>query len=340
MPSQRKSPDRPTHGSIYTLKDPRDGRIRYVGQTEKSLQTRLAGHINQPTNNAMRLWTLILMAHGLTPIITEVATVRVEDLLKAEKEHIEYHAESGDLLNSPYYQAHLPDLGAEFKDLFAARVTEEEADEVTGQIVPPIIITVPSITEQAGVEQTAADEQVALHEHRHHYSFSLGGSSARRRPLHDFLHSWRWSRRLRFEIKWAARSHPWYATLAALVGVIALWEGLQSKAAADAFRLGSRLFEKAVWPVLATVAQPVRVFITEHSHGVPATNVALQFLWWGAGSVILFTNLLRGAWSRRLAWMSFGSATMAMVWYGSANPDRPISCGVAGLLWILALAFV
>ncbi|MFF7990162.1 GIY-YIG nuclease family protein [Kitasatospora xanthocidica] len=339
MPSQRKIPDRPTHGSIYTLKDPRDGRVRYVGQTEKSLQTRLAGHINQPTNNAMRLWTLILMAHGLTPIITEVATVRVDDLLKVEKEHIEYHADSGDLLNFPYYQAHLPDLGAEFKDLFAARVTKEEAADAPGQIVPPIIITVPSTSEQASGEQVAS-EQVTLHEHRHRYSFSLGGSSARRRPLHEFLHSWRWSRRLRFEIKWAVRSHPWYAVLALAIGAVALGKALQSDAAADAFRHGSRLFETAAWPVLATAVQPVRVFIMEHSRGVPATAGALQALWWGAGAVILFTNLLRGVWSRRFAWAAFGGATIAMVWHGSASSDRPISCGVTGLLWVLALAFV
>ncbi|MFJ6623107.1 GIY-YIG nuclease family protein [Kitasatospora sp. NPDC091335] len=342
MPSQRKSPDRPTHGSIYTLTDPRDHRVRYVGQTEKSLQTRLAGHLNQPTNPGMRLWTLILMAQGLTPVITEVDRVRTQDLLTVEQEYIESYAAGGHLLNSPHHERHLPDLGAQYKALFVAAATEEdEAGDSGPQPVPPIVITVPGPPPRA---RETEEETWVRHEHAHYYSFSLGGASSRHRPLsmlrRGLGYRWSWARRLRFKLKQAARHHPWHLVVGAAAGVLAVWKVAQSQAAGELAHWGQELITGAVWPVIATVDHPVRRFILAHAQTVPAGAATLRGLWWAAGAVILFTNLLSGAWSRRLAWTAYGAATVAMVWYGSQPSDRPVTCGLTGLLWVLAFAFV
>ncbi|MFD7645944.1 hypothetical protein ACFV4P_35525 [Kitasatospora sp. NPDC059795] len=344
IPSQRNAAERPAFGSVYTLTDPRDGRVRYVGQTEKSLQVRLAGHIKQPTNDAMRLWLMLLMAHGLTPAIDEVRRARVEDLLDVEREYIEYYAQKGDLLNSPYNVVHLPALGAEVNELFAARVGEDGAAEATvGQVVPPIVITVPGPSAPADGGQTT-EEQVPQHQHSHHYSFSLGGASARRRPLRELRYNlryrWRWSRNVHFEISWAARQHPWAAFAVGAVLAALLWQAVSSMTAAYLAQSVWVVAEGSVGPLLATVSDPVDRFITARSQGVPASASVLQVVWWAAAAVIVFTGLLRGAWSRRLAWTAHGSATFAMVWLGSDATSRPIACGVVGLLWVLALAFV
>lgn len=38
----------PDTGTIYALVDPRDGAVRYIGQTTKTLAERLAGHVANP----------------------------------------------------------------------------------------------------------------------------------------------------------------------------------------------------------------------------------------------------------------------------------------------------
>lgn len=100
-----------TEGSIYTLTDPRDGAIRYVGKTTKSLTERLAGHLASPTNPAMRLWINTLSAQRLVPVITSVSTVIEPQLDAEEQRQIKKHARAGHrLFNSPYYRQHLGDL--------------------------------------------------------------------------------------------------------------------------------------------------------------------------------------------------------------------------------------
>lgn len=102
-----------TTGSIYTLTDPRDGTIRYVGKTTKQLSERLAGHLASPTNPAMRLWINTLAAQRMVPFITLVATASNERLGVVEEQQIRRHAKLGHrLFNAPYYQQHLHDLTA------------------------------------------------------------------------------------------------------------------------------------------------------------------------------------------------------------------------------------
>lgn len=103
----------PTKGSIYTLTDPRDGAIRYVGKTTKPLSERLAGHLASPTNPAMRLWINMLSAQRMIPTITQVASVDETRLGVEEDRLIRKHIKQGHrLFNAPYYHQHLHDLTA------------------------------------------------------------------------------------------------------------------------------------------------------------------------------------------------------------------------------------
>ena len=55
---------------LYRLRDPRDGRVRYVGQTTSALSTRLAGHCDTRRDRSDRgLWICELFALGMRPTI-------------------------------------------------------------------------------------------------------------------------------------------------------------------------------------------------------------------------------------------------------------------------------
>ncbi|MFD8318510.1 GIY-YIG nuclease family protein [Kitasatospora purpeofusca] len=106
-----------TSGSIYKLTDPRDGTIRYIGQTINPLQDRLAQHIAKPTNKGMGAWIGILYANGETPRISTLATVSASQLDAEEQRQIEEHIEAGHrLLNAPYYHTNVADLRSEPED--------------------------------------------------------------------------------------------------------------------------------------------------------------------------------------------------------------------------------
>jgi hypothetical protein len=104
---------RTRQGTIYALIDPRDGKIRYIGKTVQPILTRLAGHLANPTNPAMRVWITGLTAAGLAPRIEAVATAAEERLDAEEQRQIAHHLKRGHrLLNSPYYQQHVADLSS------------------------------------------------------------------------------------------------------------------------------------------------------------------------------------------------------------------------------------
>lgn len=100
----------PRKGIVYTLSDPRDGAIRYVGKTTKAPLERLAQHLSSPTNPAMRVWLTGLGSQGLLPKMDTIATVAAERLDAEESKQIAKHAKAHRLLNSPYYQANIADL--------------------------------------------------------------------------------------------------------------------------------------------------------------------------------------------------------------------------------------
>ena len=101
----------PQNGTIYTLTDPRDGQIRYVGQTKQTPLDRLAGHLASASNPAMRVWFNALALQGLTPRIDTIATPRLNQMDAEERRQIEEHAKAGHrLFNAPYYHRNIVDL--------------------------------------------------------------------------------------------------------------------------------------------------------------------------------------------------------------------------------------
>ncbi len=90
-------------GSIYVLKNPISKKIRYVGQTTTSLETRLKGHSYDALSKSRRLvctWIKGLFDRRLNPIIEEVCKCDVKKLDKLEKFYIAKYNELGfELLN-------------------------------------------------------------------------------------------------------------------------------------------------------------------------------------------------------------------------------------------------
>ena len=72
-------------GSIYALVDPRNGSVRYVGQTIVALEKRLSDHLSGPTNAQMRAWFRELRGLRLRPRIELLETVLREELDTRER---------------------------------------------------------------------------------------------------------------------------------------------------------------------------------------------------------------------------------------------------------------
>lgn len=86
-------------GTIYVLVDPRTNEVRYIGQTTKPIEVRLAGHLAAPAP-LVRAWIEELSFEGYTPQIVPIReNVPADRLDEAEKEEIRAHAERGDILN-------------------------------------------------------------------------------------------------------------------------------------------------------------------------------------------------------------------------------------------------
>ncbi|MFE9844659.1 GIY-YIG nuclease family protein [Streptomyces goshikiensis] len=87
-------------GRIYALSDPRDEVVRYVGQTTKTLEERLAGHLSSPAGKVAP-WITELREAGLEPLIAALKeNVPVAGLLAAEREEITRRVAAGEpLLN-------------------------------------------------------------------------------------------------------------------------------------------------------------------------------------------------------------------------------------------------
>ena len=54
-------------GTVYGLRDPRDGVTRYIGATTKTLTARLSGHLGGKAAPRVRAWVAELRAAGLRP---------------------------------------------------------------------------------------------------------------------------------------------------------------------------------------------------------------------------------------------------------------------------------
>lgn len=115
-------------GILYTLTDPRDDRIRYVGKTTKDTVERLAGHLASPTNPAMRVWINALALQGLTPRIAVIARPALDRLGAEEEKQIAAHHQAGHrIFNAPYYHRNLTDLWLPPKVVEVARQTKKSS---------------------------------------------------------------------------------------------------------------------------------------------------------------------------------------------------------------------
>ncbi|MGQ4343621.1 hypothetical protein [Streptomyces sp. SAS_275] len=86
-------------GTIYALIDPRTETVRYVGQTTKPIEVRLAGHLAAPAP-LVRSWIEELAVEGRRPGIIPIREgVPTGELDSAEREEIAAHSAIGDLLN-------------------------------------------------------------------------------------------------------------------------------------------------------------------------------------------------------------------------------------------------
>lgn len=93
------------YGCIYCLIDPRDSRIRYVGQTVRPLVVRLKGHIRDGISRPKVEWIKELLALGLRPIIIPIEMTAINDLNNRELYWINKLIQSGaKLTNTKLYK--------------------------------------------------------------------------------------------------------------------------------------------------------------------------------------------------------------------------------------------
>lgn len=80
--------------TIYVLKDPRDGVVRYVGQTEYGLRDRLIGHVSERhSTRRVSEWVSALFSLGIRPTIETLEVVTDVHLANDREEHwIQHHA--------------------------------------------------------------------------------------------------------------------------------------------------------------------------------------------------------------------------------------------------------
>ena len=90
---------------LYTLADPRTGKVRYGGQTLMPTKMRITDHVCQARyayrRDAKSKWIRSLLAVGLRPLMRVVAIVEAENIASVENGYIAIlRARGCDLLNS------------------------------------------------------------------------------------------------------------------------------------------------------------------------------------------------------------------------------------------------
>lgn len=85
---------------VYTLTDPRNNEVRYVGVTIQKLQARLRGHLRYKGKDHRTAWVQSLLREGVIPVIDQIDVVPIEDRGEAEQRWIAIYRERGaDLTN-------------------------------------------------------------------------------------------------------------------------------------------------------------------------------------------------------------------------------------------------
>ncbi|MFE9360334.1 hypothetical protein ACFYPB_40555 [Streptomyces olivaceoviridis] len=84
--------------------------------------------------------------------------------------------------------------------------------------------------------------------------------------------------------------------------------------------------------LLATIDQPVRDYLTEHTRALPVTATTAYSTWQAVGAVSLLLGFFHSS-GARLTWIIWGAATVGMVWTTSPDSGRAVAAGIALLAW-------
>ncbi|MEU8764766.1 hypothetical protein [Streptomyces sp. NPDC048659] len=87
-----------------------------------------------------------------------------------------------------------------------------------------------------------------------------------------------------------------------------------------------------------TVDHPIRVFLADQAAHLPVAPAALYAFWQLTGLVGLVGGFFGNA-GARIAWLLFGSGSLAMIWSTTPAGGRAAATGLAALMWALASIF-
>ncbi|WP_073919474.1 hypothetical protein [Streptomyces sp. CB02009] len=135
----------------------------------------------------------------------------------------------------------------------------------------------------------------------------------------------------------------WIKVTLALLGVCAaiilmdtaggvLGTALDKLTAATATTRAATASSTGLWNVIDT---PVRAYITTHSTGLAISASTVYALWQLAGLAGFIGGFLRST-AARLAWITWGVATIGAVWSATPATGRPIAVAITAVGWALA----
>ncbi|WP_424893281.1 hypothetical protein [Streptomyces sp. XH2] len=101
--------------------------------------------------------------------------------------------------------------------------------------------------------------------------------------------------------------------------------------AAPAVQVGTDT-SSGVWGV---IDNPVRSYIAQRSTGLAISGSTLYTAWEIAGLLGLIGGFFRST-GARITWITWGAASIAMVWSASPAANRTVATGIAALAWTLA----
>lgn len=91
----------------------------------------------------------------------------------------------------------------------------------------------------------------------------------------------------------------------------------------------------AAVPAVHIVTDPIGTWLDRHLAGLPVSTSAVAWTW-GALGLVFFAAAASRHLAARLLWLSFGAATAAMAWTGTADAaHRPVAVAAVAIVWSL-----